>query len=234
METTLVSINNVQDAFFIALTNVLSSTVSFIPTLIAAILLIFAGVLVAKWLRWITIKLLESLRLSNATKGSVVEKFLQKADITSKIEDVIGNMVKWLTMLIFFIAATNLLGLTTVSDFLTSIVAYIPKVISSALILTLGVLVAGFVESFIKGSLTQVNASTGRLVSKVTSYIIMVFTILAAFAELDIANELISTLFIGFVAMLSLGFGLSFGLGSKELVAKLLDEWYKNLKKDLN
>ncbi len=233
MQTSLVTINNIQDAFLVALSNVLSNLVSFIPTIIAAVLIILAGVLVGKWLRWFTVKLLETVRLSAAIKDTAVEKFLQKAEITATIEHVIGNIVRWLVILVFFIAATNLLGLSPVSDFLTSILRYIPNVISAALILTVGVIVAGLVESLVKGSLAQINASTGRLVSKIASYMIMVFTILAAFAELNIASDLINTLFIGFVAMLAIGLGLAFGLGAKDLVAKILDVWYQDLKKDL-
>src|SRR5690606_18673717 len=133
----------------------------------------------------------------------------------------------------FFIAAVNLLGLTTVSNFLTNILSYIPQVISAALILMVGTLVAGLVESLIKGSLSQISRSTGRLVSKIGSYMVMVFTVMAAFAELNIAARLINILFIGFTAMLALGFGLAFGLGAKDLVARILNDWYSNLKKDL-
>lgn len=230
---TIVNVTSIQEAFLIALTNVLSSLVTFIPSLIAAILLMLAGLLIAKWLRWLTIKLLESIYLSKALKNSVVDKFLQKAEITQTIEQVIGNIIRWLVILVFFIAGTNLLGLTTVSAFLNSILSYIPNIISAALILTLGVLIAGLVESLIKGSLTHFSPSSGRLVSKITSYVVMVFTILAAFAELNIATELINTLFIGFVAMLAIGLGLAFGLGAKDLVSTILDEWYKDLKKDL-
>jgi len=227
------SVSNVQEAFLVAFTNVLSSIVAYIPTIIAALLIIVAGALVGKWLRWIVIKVLESIRLTAALKNSVVDKFLQKAEIRATIEQVIGNIIRWLVFLVFFIAATNLLGLTTVSTFLNDILGYIPNVISAALILTVGVLVAGLVESLVKGSLTQFSPSSGRLVGKITSYVVMVFSILAAFAELNIAEQLINSLFIGFVAMLAIGFGLAFGLGAKDLVAKILDEWYTNLKQDL-
>ncbi len=226
-------VQNVQDALLIAFSNVLTNLISYIPILIAAGLVIFVGAVVGRWARWIVIKILESVKLSKFLKDSPVEKFLEKAEITTKIEYAIGNTVRWLVLLIFFIAAVNLLGLTTVSHFLSSILGYIPNVISAALILMVGTLVAGLVESFIKGSVSHISVSTGRLVSKVGSYIVMVFTILAAFAELGIAETLINTLFIGFVAMLALGFGLAFGLGAKDLVSKILEEWYKNLKKEL-
>jgi hypothetical protein len=58
-------------------------------------------------------------------------------------------------------------------------------------------------------------------------------SIMAAIAELRIAQQFISTLFMGFVFTLALALGLAFGLGSKNAVSEMMDEWYKNTKKDL-
>jgi len=52
-----------------------------------------------------------------------------------------------------------------------------------------------------------------------------------AINELGIAQSFTNTLLIGFIATLALAFGLSFGLGGKDLVAKLLEDWYKKFKK---
>ena len=230
----MTDIVNIQDALFVAFSNVISSVVGFIPSLIASLVVVVVGVLFARWAKWLVVKLLEAFRLSKALKNSPIEKFLEKAEIATKIEVVIGNIFRWLVLLVFFIAAINLLGLTTVSVFLTNILGYIPNVFAAALIILVGTLVAGLVESLIKGSFSHIARSTGRLISKVGSYIVMIFTVLAAFAQLGIAEDLINVLFIGFVAMLSLGLGLAFGLGAKDLVSKVLEEWYTNLKKDLD
>lgn len=227
------NITNLQQAFAIAGNNIVTQIISYIPTLIGALIVLLVGVFIARWVRWIVIKLLEAIKLSAFVSDSPIEKFLEKAELSTKVEQVVGNLVRWLVLLVFFIAAVNLLGLTTVSLFLTNILSYIPVVIAASLILLVGTLVAGLVESLVKGSLSQVSRSTGRLVGKVASYIVMVFTILAALAELGIAENLINTLFIGFVAMLALGFGLAFGLGAKDLISKILDDWYQNLKEDL-
>jgi hypothetical protein len=52
---------------------------------------------------------------------------------------------------------------------------------------------------------------------------------MAALIQLQIAEDLIRTLFTGFVAMLALAGGLAFGLGGKEHAARILDR----LKKDI-
>ena len=65
---------------------------------------------------------------------------------------------------------------------------------------------------------------------KLTSYVTVIFATLAAMAELGIAQQFVNALVFGTVGMLALGVGLALGLGSKDLVAELLKEWYKELK----
>ena len=225
-------ITNIQGAFALAMYEVFSTILAFLPQLLAAFVLVIFGRFCGQWARWLVIRLVRAMGLDKILKGSPIDKILEKAEITKKIEDFVGDGVKWLVILIFFISAINVLGLTTVSNFLSNVLSYLPQVFAAILILVVGIMVAGFVESLVKGGLRQISLSTARLLAKMSSYIIMVFTVLAALAQLGIAENLINILFVGFVAMLALGFGLAFGLGAKDLVSKILDEWYRSLKHD--
>jgi len=49
-------------------------------------------------------------------------------------------------------------------------------------------------------------------------------------AELRIAGPMVQTLFIGIVGALSLGLGLSFGLGGKDTAAKYLERLRQDIK----
>ena len=73
----------------------------------------------------------------------------------------------------------------------------------------------------------------GRLSGRLASYLVVIFAVMAAINELGIAQSLINTLFMGLVAMLALGFGLAIGLGAKDLVSEILNNWYKDLKKEI-
>lgn len=227
------SVVNWQEAFLLALSSTLTNILSYIPTILAALLILIVGLVIAKWAKVLTIKILKVIQLSTIVKKSGLEPFLEKAEIKLKIEEILGGLVKWLIILVFFIATINVLGLSTVSMVLNSILGYIPRVISAVLILAIGVLLAGLVEGVVKGALGQVNLKTSRLMAKIASYIVVIFATLAAINELQIAQALISTLFMGFVAMLALGVGLALGLGAKDLVSRILNEWYDNLKKEI-
>ena len=223
---------NIQQTLLLAFSDVFAQIIAYIPNLLAAVAVILIGHLLSKWIKWLIVKVLQSLKISAALRKTPLENFLEKAEINLQIEVIIGDIARWLILIIFFITALNLIGLTTVSAFLSSILSYLPTIFSAILILVIGTISAGIVESLVKSSLVQVSLITARTMSRVASYLVMIFTLLAVFAELGIAENLINILFVGIIATLALGLGLAFGLGAKDLVAKILDDWYSQQKRN--
>jgi hypothetical protein len=208
-------------------------TLAFLPRIFGAVLVFVLGIVLGNWMKTLVVKGLQFLKLESFAKESKVKQFLTKAEVSQKVEEIVGSIVKWVIVLVFFIAATNILGLTTVATLLGGILGYIPNVISAVIVLAIGVLLAGVVESVVKGALASVDLKTSRLMGKVASYTVVTIAILAAFSELKIAESFINILFIGFVAMLALGFGLAIGLGAKDTVSTILSEWRSDLTREL-
>ncbi|NMC36510.1 hypothetical protein GYA49_05705 [Candidatus Beckwithbacteria bacterium] len=222
-----------QEALVASSTNVFAIVYEFLPRLFGAILVFAIGLILANWTKKLTVRVLHAINLTSLLKQLGVENFLAKAEVKSKVEEIIGTILKWLVLLIFVVASVNILGLPTVSEVLNNILAYIPNIISAVFILAIGMLLAGVIEKLVKGSVAQLDVHVGRLLGKIASYIMMIFAALAAINELGIAKELINTLFIGFVSMMALGFGLAIGLGAKDLVSQILTDWYKKLERDI-
>jgi hypothetical protein len=222
-----------QSAIYTVWVSTISSFLTLFPNILGAVLVAGLGVIIGNWVKSLTIKSLQMVRFETLIKDSKFKAFLLKAEVTDKVEDVIGTILKWLIVLTFFIAATNILGLTTVSNVLVGVLAYIPNVFSAVIVMAIGVLLAGIIEGVVKGALASVDLKTSRLMGKVASYTVVTIATLAAFSELKIAESFINILFIGFVAMLALGFGLAIGLGAKDVIGQALSDWYKDLKHDL-
>lgn len=225
--------STIQDALWNASTNIFSAMYQFLPRLFGAVAIFLLGLIISNWIKKIVVHILQSLNLTNLAKKTKIHGFLEKAEIKRKIEDVIGSLFKWLVILIFIVTSINVLGLTTIAGVLNNILAYIPSIISAIFVLGIGVLLAGFVEKVVKGAVAQFDARMGRLLGKVASYIMVIFAAMAALNELQIAEDLINILFIGFVAMLSIGFGLALGLGAKDVVSTVLLDWYKRFTDDV-
>ncbi len=222
-----------ETALYSVWNSTMGSFLTLLPNILGAIVVASVGLILGNWVKSLTIKSLQMLRFENLIKDSKFKAFLIKAEVTEKVEEVIGGILKWLIVLTFFIAATNILGLTTVSNVLGGVLSYVPNVVSAVIVMAIGVLLAGLIEGLVKGALATVDLKTSRLMGKIASYTVVTITTLAAFAELKIASSFINILFIGFVAMLALGFGLAIGLGAKDVIGQALSDWYKELKHDL-
>lgn len=222
-----------QNALYSVWASTIGSFLSLFPNILGAIIVATMGIILGNWVKSLTIKSLQMIRFETLIKDSKFKAFLLKAEITDKVEEVIGGILKWLIVLTFFITATNILGLSTVSNVLVGVLGYVPNVISAVIVMAIGVLLAGIIEGVVKGALASVDLKTARLMGKVASYTVVTITTLAAFSELKIASAFINILFIGFVSMLALGFGLAIGLGAKDVIGQALSDWYKEVKHDL-
>jgi len=222
-----------QNALYSVWMSTIGSLFSLFPRILGSIVVATIGIIIGNWIKTLTAKSLQMIHFETFIKDTKFKAFLIKAEVTDKVEEVIGSILKWLIVLTFFIAATNILGLTTVSNVLGGVLSYVPNVLSAVIVMAIGVLLAGVVEGVVKGALASVDLKTSRLMGKIASYTVVTITTLAAFAELKIASGFINILFIGFVSMLALGFGLAIGLGAKDVIGQALSDWYKDLKHDL-
>lgn len=222
-----------QTALYTVWVSTITSFLALFPHILGALIVASLGIIIGNWIKTLAVKSLQMIRFETLIKDSKFKAFLVKAEVTGKVEEVIGSILKWLIVLTFFIAATNILGLTTVSNVLVGVLGYVPNVISAVIVLAIGVLLAGLVEGIVKGALASVDLKTARLMGKIASYTVVTITTLAAFSELKIASSFINILFIGFVSMLALGFGLAIGLGAKDVIGQALSDWYKEMKHDL-
>ncbi|KKT41545.1 MAG: Small-conductance mechanosensitive ion channel-like protein [Candidatus Collierbacteria bacterium GW2011_GWD2_45_10] len=220
-----------QNSLSFAANQVLVGVLSFLPNVLGALVVFLIGWLIAEWLKTLATKIVNVTKLGSLFKNPVITDFLKNAQVSQKFEDVVGEVVRWLVITLFFVAGINMLGITSISLFLNGIIAGIPTLIAAILTLVIGVVVAGFLEKVVKGSLGSSDPSMSRLAGKVVSYAVMTFFVLAALSQLGIASFFINTVFVGFIMALALALGLSLGLGSKDITKKVLEDWYKKIEK---
>jgi len=199
----------------------------FLPRILAALLIIIIGAFLAKALKRLVIRVLETFRVSALLKNTPIEHFVTNAEVGQKIEDIIGSLIYWLVMLVVLHTSVTVLGLQPLSAVLDRLLNYLPNIISAVLVLVIGTLLAGVVESVVKGSIKTIDGKSARFIGKISGYLVVSLAVMAAISELGIATEFITIIFVGFVAMLTLGVGLAVGLGGQEVVRKILNTWYE-------
>ena len=210
------------DVIILSLQQVWTSIASFVPMLFGSLLIFFIGLIIAMTLGQLVEQIVKGLKIDELLRKLDFEKTLEKAGWRMNSAAFIGSLVKWFFVIVFLLAAANILGLTQVGDFLRDVLLYIPNVVIAALILIIAAIVSDVVERILRGSLMAMG-HRGTIAAPIVRWSIWIFAFIAALLQLGIAVTLIQTLVTGLVAAIALAVGLAFGLGGKDAASQFID-----------
>ena len=194
----------------------------FAPFILGALAMFLLGLLLAELAARGIIRLSEKMRLEIISEKIGLKHFLHRIQFKGGASHVIAKAIKAYLIFLFFIEATKIAQLDEVAEFLTTLIGYVPDLMIALFIVLVGIRIGGTIQSIIRTSLSFTKSSMGNALGIGAKYTVIVFASLAALSQLQIAEILIYTLFIGFVAMLTIAGGLAFGLGGKDVVKELL------------
>ncbi|HWO07648.1 MAG TPA: hypothetical protein VNM40_03650 [Candidatus Paceibacterota bacterium] len=198
--------------------------VQFVPAIIAAAVIFIIGWVIGMILAKVIEQIVDVLRIDDALKASGVTEAVRDAGFHLNTGRLLGALVKWFVIVVFLVAALEVLGLVRVTIFLQSVVlSYLPQVIVAVLILIIAAVIADVVKNIVTGSARAAGVHQANLVGAVAKWSIWTFAVLAALNQLGVAAAFWQTLFMGIVVALSLAFGLAFGLGGKEAAARTIE-----------
>jgi hypothetical protein len=217
------------EAITFSLINVGQKMVDFLPTLLGALLVLVAGWIMAVTLGRLVEKMIKELGVDSSMKKMGLSGKNSKSGINFDVASFIGGMFKWFLVLVFLMAATDILHLDQVTVFLNKIIFYLPNVLVSVVILASVFLLGNFIYHIVKGSTRAAGVMSATLLATISKWAIIIFGFFAALIQLGVADSLVSTMFIGLVAMISLAGGLAFGLGGRDEAQMIL----KKLREEL-
>ena len=220
-----------QSALIASWGQVWSSVLSILPRILGAIVVFSIGLVLAFWVKRLVTEVLKLVKLEKLAKTTGIDEYLTKADIKLNPVDLLATLAEWTIILIFFLAVVDILGLSVVSTVLARVLGYIPNVVAAALIFAAGYIVAGLVDGLVRGALASVDHDAAKPVGKLAKWLILVVAAFAAIDQLQIARNLIATFYQGLTYTIVLVVGLSVGLGAKDLVSRVLTDWYEKIRK---
>jgi hypothetical protein len=203
--------------------------ISFSPVLIGALLVFLIGIALSSIVGKIVSKIIHTMKVDSAIERFNFSKNLKQIGVEFSISQFLGELVKWFLVLVFLMAATDILGLVQVTEFLNNIILYLPNVVVATVILAIAFVMGNIAYAIVRGSVHVAGIMSATLLAAISRWAIIVFGILAALIQLGIATSLVNTIFIGLVAAISLAIGLAFGLGGREEAALILKKVRESL-----
>jgi small-conductance mechanosensitive channel len=215
------------DVFLESLQSFWQQFSAFLPTLLAAFILLILGWLVAKALRNISERALKFVKVDVVAERSGIEDFLLRGGVRFTTVTLLSNLIYWFVMFTVLLAVLNVIGIEIASDVFSKIILYIPKVVVAVIVLIFGALFAKFVQGVSFTYLSNVGIAGAQFMSMIAQYAILIFVGSVALEQLEIGGEVLVSAFQIAFGALCLALALAFGLGGKEWAAKVLTNTLK-------
>ena len=199
---------------------------AFLPRLAVAIVVLIAGWLIAKAVRFAVVKALRALNFHVLTERAGVDGVLQQGGSERDCTDVFGLVLYWVVILAALIIACNGLGLHQVTELLTRVLLFLPKLLLGLLVIIGGSYFARFVGHVVQTHLRNAGIRDAELLGRIARYAIVVFMVLIAIDHMEVGTGLVQDTFLILLAGVVLALALAFGLGGREWAARALQRWF--------
>lgn len=202
----------------------------FMPKLIAVIAVLIIGWLLIKIVSFFIKKVLKFSKIDVLTeKLNEIDMF---KNVSIKPTIIVLKVVKWILFLFILIIISEILGMKMLTQGIANFIGYLPKLFSALAIMMIGIYIANLVKNAIQSLFKSLEIGGSNIISSIVFFAIVVIVAITALNQAGIDTEVITSNITLILGALLLSFTISFGLGSKEIVQRLLFGFYsrKNLK----
>lgn len=202
----------------------LDQVLNMIPNILVGIVLILAGVLIAKFVGDLLINLLKGTGINNFSDYLNADQAAKAPSLD--LATIIGRAVQTLIIIFFTVEAFNVLQLDVLNSIGESIITYLPLLISALIILGIGLIGGRLLGNYVAAS------SGNRLLGAIVKYVVIIIAVFMTLDQLNFASSIVNLAFLFILAGLAVAFTIAFGLGGREFAKKQLDRFEAKAKEE--
>ena len=193
-----------------------------LPRLIGFLAILLIGYVIAKVVGGISTKALQRAGfdrfLERGAGGSLVMRVIESP---SKL---LGTLTFWAVFLGALSVAVDVLGIAALEDLVRSVWSYIPNILAATLIFVVAGAIAGGVAALVDR--TMGDTPTGGIVKTVAPVLVMAIAMFMILDQLEIAPNIVTITYAALIGAVALGMALAFGLGGRDVAARMLESAY--------
>ena len=207
------SIQTGLDAFF-----------GFLPNILAFIVILAIGWVIAKVVRTVVNKALDKLGVDRALHNSDAGQYVERISPGASPSHLVGAVAFWFILLFALSAAIGALKIPSLTAFITQVQTFLPNVIVAVLIFVAAAAIAGAVGG--AAHKLMGDTPTGKIVRAVVPGLVLAIGFFMMLNQLKIAEEIVTITYAALLGMLALAGALAFGLGGRDVANRMLQDAY--------
>ena len=207
-----------------ALERGLATVATFVPRLLLFLVILVIGFIIAKVLAKAVNAILERVGFNRAIERGGIAKAMEKSKYDAS--DILAKIVYYAVLLFTLQLAFSAFGPNPISELLTSIIAFLPKVFVAIVIVVIAAAIAAGVKGLIEGTLG--GLSYGKALANIAAVFILGLGIIAALNQVGIATTVTTPVLVAVLATIA-GI-LIVGVGGG-LIKPMQSQWESYLNK---
>lgn len=218
-------------AFQQAHENLTRMLAEFLPHLLLMLVVILVGWLIAYVLKVILRGIFRVAKVEKISEEAGASRLLRRAELPTMTE-LLSRAVFWIVWLGFVIIGISFLGIGSLQQQISKFIALLPQIFVAVLILLIGLLAANFFSR--AALLAGVNAgvSSPRVLSGIVRVVIIFLALSMALEQIGLGRQTMEIAFSIVFGALMLGLAIAFGLGGKDLAARVLEKHFLREQKE--
>lgn len=201
-----------------------------IPNILGALLILILGWIITKILIYILKRFLKFVKVDALMDDLKQREVFGNAKFNFKLSNVIVKFVKFVLLLIFLSFALEILNWNVVSKEIGNLLRYLPKLLTALVLFAIGLYIANFVRKAIAAFFSSFDLIGSKIISQLVYYIIVIIITITSLNQAEIDTTIITNNLTLVLGAFLLAFAIAFGLGSKEVIQRLLFSFYSNKK----
>ena len=196
---------------------------SFLPNLLAMLVILLVGLVLAKIFRIILVKLLVAVSFDNWSDRMGFTTLIRKGDVWAKPSAILGAIAFWLLAIVTLMAGMSALRVAAIDQMVAHFFGYMPRIFSASVILVIGYVLSGFVSRTVLIAAANSGFHYAKLLAE-TVRTLLVMTLAMVMEQLRIAPNIViaafSIIFGGIVVALAIAFGVGGISVAKRIIEK--------------
>ena len=211
------------DTVLKTLGDALASFVAFLPALVAGLIFLLIGWIIAAVVRRVIRALLPRTGL---------DRFLTRHNITDRAPEthtgsrIVASAAYWAILLIALMQASNIWGLAFVANGLGQVIAFVPNIVGAVLEFGVALLLGNWLRERLRSRAAEAQWGSTILPGAVRAGILTIGAFLAL-RQLRIAPEILVIAFALVFGAIAVATALAFGLGGRHTVERMTHDWYE-------
>ena len=173
---------------------------------------------------------LRAVNFHVVTERAGIDAFLRDGGIQGDFTALVAVLFYWIVILAALVMGFNLLGLSYITDLLSEVLRFVPKVMVALLILAFGAYFARFVGNAVCAYFRNIHLQDADLLGRLAQYAILAFVVLIALDQVNVGGDIVRQTFLILLAGVVFALALAFGLGGKDWAAQMLERWWPRRK----